>query len=901
MDRTTSKLLSHLLGIGLPFLYLLTSISFYLHTYDSAQVKITIVQMLGSFLMGLWYTKLVCDQGRSLRGNIAVAAPLLAALASGVLSFSHTAYQGPSLDEFLRRVFYIHFALIALTEINTQERFRRMIKFLLIATALATVYGFVQFIDGKFFGGQPGGVDPFIWRGAFGGRVFSTFGNPNFFGNFLVIVMPITLALLMKRHAEQTASVLLFAVLSIFVSAILWHSDLVLGPIKMLSWDPAFVTLVVLAFCFWTATRYSFLGILFFLITLNTVVTVSKGAWIGYAGSFLTFLMLVLFYFSQFRSEKTKRTIQQAALFTLVICSVAVGFYSRQRADSVRFRIATWVSTWEMGLMHPVWGNGVGSFRVLYPAFRRPQIFHIEGKHNTETDHAENEYWEVFMDEGLIGIGIFLWMIATFSVLGIRGLRRFTEGMSIRDPSSGKRKLASDPRAFYMLGCLAAFWGMLMHNFMDVSLRFVSSGIFLWLLAGLIGAMVIHDPMAENDEQRYAREPASNDPPALGGSPLLYAGSAIAAVLFGQFVFKIFPQFNNVQGATPAGFGEMLLWSIAWVAFAGTVALGAWWVFRIARSLKTAYAFIPLCLMVPALHVFWGYFMADAYHNRGIFYSKNQQWDTAIENYRRVVALNPNYIMAYYFMGNVYTDRWQGNDVESAMREYGRVWAIAPNYVQSHHQAGLVYLKKGQDSRRKFEELVGQSRAQPGNVALKQQVALALQLTKDDYNQAIKFFHKYHGIDPVFEPNYARWGFVHAQLAELANYEGNPREVDRQLGEAERLYSESLNATVCGAPYNDVLRERWDRNHRHFNSEMFKNLGDVRFMRGNLDGAARAYRLAIWQDKNNLVARKNLAATLTRLGRQAEMQQVWLDIRALAPQDPDVQRVFSHAPVAPRR
>ena len=45
--------------------------------------------------------------------------------------------------------------------------------------------------------------------------------------------------------------------------------------------------------------------------------------------------------------------------------------------------------------MHPIWGNGIGSFRIIYPAFRRPQIFHIEAKHNTETDHAEDEYWEV--------------------------------------------------------------------------------------------------------------------------------------------------------------------------------------------------------------------------------------------------------------------------------------------------------------------------------------------------------------------------------------------------------------------------------------------------------------------------------------------------------------------------
>src|ERR1044071_2330096 len=83
--------------------------------------------------------------------------------------------------------------------------------------------------------------------------------------------------------------------------------------------------------------------------------------------------------------------------------------------------------------------------------------------------------------------------------MGVRSLQRFTEGLSIKDPSTGKRKYSDDPRAYYMLGILAAFWGMLIHNAMDVSLRFVSSGIFLWLLAGLIGAMTVHDPMREKD------------------------------------------------------------------------------------------------------------------------------------------------------------------------------------------------------------------------------------------------------------------------------------------------------------------------------------------------------------------------------------------------------------------
>src|SRR5258708_7536309 len=107
-DRSLSRSLSRYLSYGLPFLYLLTSIAFYLHTYDSAQVKITIVQMLGTVLIAFWYLRLASDGEIPLKSYMPVAAPLLAALVSGLLSFSHAAYRGPSLDECLRRVFYIH-------------------------------------------------------------------------------------------------------------------------------------------------------------------------------------------------------------------------------------------------------------------------------------------------------------------------------------------------------------------------------------------------------------------------------------------------------------------------------------------------------------------------------------------------------------------------------------------------------------------------------------------------------------------------------------------------------------------------------------------------------------------------------------------------------------------------
>jgi tetratricopeptide (TPR) repeat protein len=867
MDRATSRLASHYLGYALPFLYLMTSIAFYLHTYDSAQVKITIVQMLGTSLIAVWYLKLLCEWTVPWKRYMLLAAPLIASLISGTTSILHTPYPGPSEDEVLRRVFYVHFALIALTEINTLERLKRMVKFLLLATGISVGYGLIEILDFRFFplSSFSTGIDPFIWRQAFGSRIFSTFGNPNFFGNFLVILTPITLALLLKRNRERSLSVMVFALATMGVSALIWQVDTLAQLIYLESWEGFLFFLLLGGYMLWSAVQFSWLGILFFLITLCNVLTVSKGAWIGYAAGMVAFLMLVLFYFSQFQSERMRRTLKTSAVATLIICSLGVGIYSYLRIDSLRFRIFTWVSTWEMGYVHPILGNGVGSFRVIYPAYRRPQIFHIEGKHNTETDHSENEYWEVFQDEGLVGLGIFLWMITTFSVMGLRALRRFTEGLSIRDPVSGKRKSSDDPRAYYMLGILAAFWGMLIHNGMDVSLRFVSSGIFLWLLAGLIGAMVLHDPMRDTDLPAEKEEGQPSSPVfnfVLNGLRIL------TAVLFVIFAAHILKGFHDAQGPVPQSSGEALLWVIAWVAFLGTVGGCLCVSYKVIRSLRFVFAFPILWIMLIPLHEFWGYFRADVHHNRGIFFSKQQKWDEALKNYQEVVRLNPNYIMAYYFMGNVYTDRWGDGDFERAMKEYERAWAIAPNYVQSHHQAGLVYLKRGADAKTPQER-------------------------EKYWSQSLIYFQKYHDIDPVFEPNYLRMAWVHMQMAELLRARGQQSEAEQHLDTAENLYKESLGAWICGSPGNNVLREDWHRTHRHFSAEVFENLGNVRFNRGRYPQALRAFKMAVWRDPKNVRAWKNLALVYARLGDQQNVIKTWTHIRQLAPTDPDVQKVFT--------
>ena len=425
MSNVIKNIFSKVLLYGVPLFYFLVAVSFYLGTYDSAQIKITIVQIGGIILICSWLIlKFEDDLFSNLRQNPVITVPVLLFLVSGFVSFLFSYFHYASLNEFLRRLIYCLLAL-CITDIFTDKKsINRLINFLIFATYIVCIYAVVQYIDINFFPPPPDkGLDPFIWRQAFGPKIFSTFGNPNFLGDFLVVMNPIVLAMFFKKKRFH----LLF----------LW-----------------------------------------LMVVFSIIATYSKGAWIGFGIGILAFAFLYVTFILNI--EKRKKAFILIIMSALTISTVtgAIMIQMKKRPDSASFRTCTWLSTFEMIKTAPVLGTGIGSFYVTYPSYRRPEIFFIEAAHNTETDHCENEYLEVLYDEGIIGLGIFLTLLALFLTMGLRNLSYF------------KRKNLNDGTLAYLqLGVISAIVAQLGHNMVCVSLRFVSSGVMLWLLIGLIGAI----------------------------------------------------------------------------------------------------------------------------------------------------------------------------------------------------------------------------------------------------------------------------------------------------------------------------------------------------------------------------------------------------------------------------
>lgn len=764
----------------LPVLYLLISDTFYLRTYDSAQVKITLLQMGGIGLLGLWVSLLVLEGRRAFRREDSIfLAPFFAYLLYVVISFMSAPYRGPSVDDFVRYTLYMSVTLIIIREF-TAEAIERLTKILIITAYIAILYGVVQFLDTRYFPPKEAGpgLDPFVWRGAFGPRVFSTYGNPNFFGNFLVLILPIIVTQWLKRKSV-------------------------------------------------------FLLPLIFMNLLCLYATQTKGAFLGFGISAFLFAVFYGFFFLREWLEEKGISRWKFLGAACIIPLLAFGvIYQLGNVHSYNFRINTWLSTWEMIETHPLTGIGVGSFKVIYPAYRRPEIFHIEGKHNTETDHAEDEHLEQWMDNGLIGMGLYLWIIVFVTTVGLRALSVYTSNLKGARPP---------PVAYDLLGYLTALLGMLAHNFTDVSMRFVSSGVYLGLLPGVIISLArghalweLHYKEEAQAEKTESEKNAGPDGAYMWGVWLARA-AGLAATAYAAYL--VLSEFSELQGPLRnyiAG-GEILQWHISWALMLLCVGYAVYSFAGV--MLKGVSAAVPVVILLTLfpMYYFWGWFKGDVYHNMAIFFSKQGKWEDAITYYRKVNSLNQFFIMPYYFTGNVFNDRFNmekayrpewgdtnsqpRDDFERAMHSYEAVRAIAPNYVQMHHQVGTLYLKM-------HDHMMRQGKPKEAQEFL---------------DKALARYNLYEHLDPVYSPNYYR----KAQIYILRN----------DLKSAEREYSNNAYAWKC-----------FKKDHDHGTAEGYTLLANVQYAQGKYREAADNYKRALEKDPNYAQARQNLAVAQSRLG-----------------------------------
>ena len=84
---------------------------------------------------------------------------------------------------------------------------------------------------------------------------------------------------------------------------------------------------------------------------------------------------------------------------------------------------------------------------------------------------------------------------------------------------------------------------------------------------------------------------------------------------------------------------------------------------------------------------------AVAYYNRGYSYNKLGQYQTAINDYTEAIQLNPDYADSYINRGNSY--HYLGQH-QTAINDYTKAIQLDPDYARAYYNRGLSYYDLGQ-------------------------------------------------------------------------------------------------------------------------------------------------------------------------------------------------------------
>lgn len=362
-----------------------------------------------------------------------------------------------SYDRKMGFITWLHlflFFLILISEIKTKKQIERILLIILCVSAIVCLYGICQFF----------GFDIYQWNFAdrpfVTGRIFSTFGQPNFLGSWLLLIIPV-------------------AIFSFFYFGQINNLRDIRDSFRFVRKENGERSASVQNFY----GRFFILLLIFFLI-LCLVLTLSRGAWLGLAAGIVFFGLIWL-------KLKNKKKALVVFIFLLIAISIfwlylnlgqppqkSAGSPILDRLESLVFlkksvtgytRLICWQIALDLIRQRPILGYGPEMMPFYSVKYYQPH-FAIYEAINSYPDRAHNDILDTLLTAGSAGLVTYLWLIGLIFYLGFKAIKRNC-GRSFRDYG-------------LPLMILTGLFGYLIS--LQFSFHEAQAGIYFWLYLGLI-------------------------------------------------------------------------------------------------------------------------------------------------------------------------------------------------------------------------------------------------------------------------------------------------------------------------------------------------------------------------------------------------------------------------------
>ena len=317
--------------------------------------------------------------------------------------------------------------------IYDKQKINRILNVLLFVGTLFGIYGIFQY----------NGIDfPFWIKNLGRQKVFGLFGNVNYFAEYLIIPLPIAIALFFASKNKISKILLTISILA-------------MGG-----------TLIA------TFTRGTYLGlgisiifmfILFLTIRSKNFIKEHKKIFIF----ILALIILITFLFALPNPLNKPGTVISKIKGRISITRIS-------NELSFGRRIAIWKFTGLMIKDHPLLGSGLGTFK--YNSLNYQAKFFNQGENRSLypygiADKAHNEYLQLWAELGIVGLGAFMWIIISFFIYGVKLLKKtkdnYKEGL--------------------IIGLMGGIIAVLVEGLFGFPLHQPATIVLFWLALALIG------------------------------------------------------------------------------------------------------------------------------------------------------------------------------------------------------------------------------------------------------------------------------------------------------------------------------------------------------------------------------------------------------------------------------
>ena len=382
---------------------------------------------------------------------------------------------------------------IITNNISNEHQIRRILNVLLIVGSLFGIYGIFQY----------NGIDFSFWIRNIGRQqVFGLFGNVNYFAEYLIIPLPIAVSLFFATQNKLKKILLLIGIIVMGAS--------LTATFTRGSYLGFGVSLIFMSFLFLISRGKNFIkkNRKIFIIILTVVIII-------------TFLFIIPTPLNKSGTaiEKIKSRISISQL---------------TQSSSIKRRIATWKFTVLMIKDHPLLGSGIGTYK--YNTLKYQAEFFKQGKNRSLYPHgfadkAHNEYLQLWAEMGIVGLGIFIWLIISYFSCGLKILK----------------KIKDEYKQGIVIGLMGAVVAVLVDGMFGFPLHLPATVILFWLVLALTVATIKIG--ADAEENNIVKK---NSNPISRFKPLLYIVIILLTIFLcititRPFIARVYWYYANIE------------------------------------------------------------------------------------------------------------------------------------------------------------------------------------------------------------------------------------------------------------------------------------------------------------------------------------------------------------------